>query len=63
MFETSKPMLGIDLNNTVKSKIAYIDDVPYSLIPGETILSFVRRNLGGDLVPTLCDAPNLDPFG
>ncbi len=63
MFETSKPMLGIDVNNAVKSKTAYIDDVPYTLIPGETILSFIRRNLGGDLVPTLCDAPNLDPFG
>ena len=63
MFETSKPMLGIDLNNKVKSKTAFINDIPYSLIPGETILSFIRRNLGGDLVPTLCDAPNLDPFG
>jgi formate dehydrogenase major subunit len=63
MFETSKPMLGIDLNNKVKSKTAFINDIPYALIPGETILSFVRRNLGGDLVPTLCDAPNLDPFG
>lgn len=63
MFETSKPLLGIDVNNAVKSKTAYIDDVPYTLIPGETILSFIRRNLGGDLVPTLCDAPNLDPFG
>ncbi|MBK7690369.1 MAG: formate dehydrogenase subunit alpha [Bacteroidetes bacterium] len=56
-------MLGIDLNNKVKSKTAFINDIPYSLIPGETILSFIRRNLGGDLVPTLCDAPNLDPFG
>ena len=37
MFETSKPMLGIDINNIVKPKIAYIDDVPYTLIPGETI--------------------------
>ncbi len=63
MFETSKPLPGIEKNNAVKAKTAYIDDVAYPLIPGETILSFVRRNLGGDLVPTLCDAPNLDPFG
>ncbi|MCB0525251.1 MAG: formate dehydrogenase subunit alpha [Lewinellaceae bacterium] len=43
--------------------IAYINDKPYTLEPGETILKFVRRHLGKDLVPTLCDAPNLDPFG
>lgn len=42
---------------------AYINDVAYSVNPGETILSFVRRHLGRDYVPTLCDAPNLDPFG
>lgn len=43
--------------------IAYIDNQPYEIEPGETILSFVRRNFGKDYVPTLCDAPNLDPFG
>lgn len=42
---------------------AYINDKSYSLIEGETILSFVRRHLGTELVPTLCDAPNLEPFG
>jgi len=26
-------------------------------------LQFVRRHMGKELVPTLCDAPNLDPFG
>ncbi|MEK7225551.1 MAG: molybdopterin-dependent oxidoreductase, partial [Bacteroidota bacterium] len=30
---------------------------------GETIISFIRRNFGKDAVPTLCDAPNLEPFG
>nr|MBK9651079.1 hypothetical protein [Bacteroidota bacterium] len=25
--------------------------------------SFIRRNFGKKAVPTLCDAPNLDPFG
>ncbi len=42
---------------------AYINDKVYPIINGETILSFVRRHLGQDFVPTLCDAPNLDPFG
>jgi formate dehydrogenase major subunit len=42
---------------------AYINDVAYTTKPGETILSFVRRHLGKDFVPTLCDAPNLEPFG
>ena len=42
---------------------AFINDKPYSVNTGETILKFVRRHLGHDFVPTLCDAPNLDPFG
>lgn len=42
---------------------AFINDKNYTLVEGETILSFVRRHLGNELVPTLCDAPNLDPFG
>ena len=47
----------------ISAKQAYIDGKPYSIKEGETILSFVRRNFGADYVPTLCDAPNLDPFG
>ena len=43
--------------------IAYIDNQPYEIQEGETIISFIRRNFGKDAVPTLCDAPNLDPFG
>lgn len=42
---------------------AYIDDRPFDVAPGETILDFLRRHLGADAVPTLCDAPNLEPFG
>jgi formate dehydrogenase major subunit len=42
---------------------AYINDKPYVIHPGETILTFVRRHLGNRKIPTLCDAPNLDPFG
>ncbi len=41
---------------------AYINDKAYEFQAGETILNFVKR-VHGDVVPTLCDAPNLDPFG
>jgi len=44
-------------------KTAYIDDQAFDIVEGETILSFIRRYKERDLVPTLCDAPNLDPFG
>lgn len=42
---------------------AFINGKSYPIIPGETILNFVRRYHGQNFVPTLCDAPNLDPFG
>ncbi len=45
------------------STTAYINDQPYQFEKGETILSFIRRHTGQDTVPTLCDAPNLEPFG
>lgn len=63
MFETSKPLNPTLTGTSVQTKTAYINDVPFAFIPGETILQFVRRSLGEQLVPTLCDAPNLDPFG
>ncbi|NND78162.1 MAG: formate dehydrogenase subunit alpha [Flavobacteriales bacterium] len=45
-------------------KTAYINGKAHSIIEGETIISFVRRIEGKrDAIPTLCDAPNLDPFG
>lgn len=44
-------------------QVAYIDNKAYSVIPGETMLSFIKRHIGEKHVPTLCDAPNLDPFG
>lgn len=50
-------------NGATKIKLAYINDRAYEMDPGETILSFVRRHYGHEEVPTLCDAPNLDPFG
>ena len=43
--------------------IAYINDQPFDIRSGETILEFLRRHRGAKSVPTLCDAPNLDPFG
>lgn len=43
--------------------IAYINDRPFEIQKDETILSFVRRHQGKDRIPTLCDSPNLDPFG
>lgn len=45
------------------SKSAYIDNQEFEIVEGETMLSFIRRYKEKHLVPTLCDAPNLDPFG
>lgn len=45
------------------SKIAYLNNKPHEIEAGETMISFARRALGPDSIPTLCDAPNLDPFG
>ncbi len=44
-------------------KIAFIDNQPFEIESGETMLSFIKRHKGKNIVPTLCDAPNLDPFG
>ncbi len=44
-------------------KVAYIDNQPFEIQEGETMLSYIKRHKGKNLVPTLCDAPNLDPFG
>lgn len=43
--------------------IAYIENEPYKINSGETILDFVRRNKGRELIPTLCQADNLENFG
>ncbi|MFD1316624.1 formate dehydrogenase subunit alpha [Namhaeicola litoreus] len=45
------------------TKFAYINNQPFPIEKGETMLSFLRRNLGKKSIPTLCDAPNLEPFG
>lgn len=44
-------------------KVAYINNQPYEIQEGETMLAFMKRHIGEKPVPTLCDAPNLDPFG
>ena len=49
--------------HTQNRPVAYINDTPFTIVEGETILSFIRRYKGQDAVPTLCDAPNLKPFG
>ena len=43
--------------------IAYINNRAFPIEEGETILQFLRRHQGEDVVPTLCDAPNLSPGG
>ena len=44
-------------------KTAYIDNQAFEIVEGETMLSFIKRYKEENLIPTLCDAPNLDPFG
>ena len=42
---------------------AFINDIPHEFFKGESILDFVKRIEGEKIIPTLCDAPNLDAFG
>jgi len=42
---------------------AYIDNQPHEFNKNETILDFVKRIEGEKIIPTLCDAPNLEAFG
>jgi formate dehydrogenase major subunit len=44
-------------------RIAFIDDTPYIVSEGETILEFVRKHKGIDLIPTLCQSENLENYG
>jgi formate dehydrogenase major subunit len=44
-------------------KTAYIDNKPFPVAAGETILEFVRRNMGREVIPTLCQADNLENYG
>jgi formate dehydrogenase major subunit len=49
--------------HTLTAQTALINGKPYDIVEGETILSFIKRHKGEKYVPTLCDAPNLEPFG
>ncbi len=44
-------------------KTAYINGKEFEYESSETILTFVNRIKGQKSIPTLCDAPNLDPYG
>jgi formate dehydrogenase major subunit len=45
-------------------KTAYINNRPFEVKNGETIIQFLRRHKGTNAVPTLCDIPDrLKPFG
>ena len=43
--------------------VGWIDGVACGVQPGETVLKFVDRYKGRGHVPTLCDAPQLEPYG
>ncbi|MBE0668769.1 MAG: (2Fe-2S)-binding protein, partial [Bacteroidales bacterium] len=45
------------------SEIAYIENKPFPIEKGETILEFVRRNQGREVIPTLCQSDNLENYG
>ena len=42
---------------------AFVDGEPYRFHEGETLLNVIDRHLGRGHVPTLCDAPQLKPYG
>jgi formate dehydrogenase major subunit len=42
---------------------ACIDNVKFPITEGETILEFVRRIKGDEMIPTLCQAGNLENYG
>jgi formate dehydrogenase major subunit len=45
------------------SLTAYIDGEPMLFEEGDTLLNFIDRHRGRGHVPTLCDAPQLEPYG
>jgi formate dehydrogenase major subunit len=50
-------------NKVENTAMAYINGQAFPIEKGETVLTFLRRYKGENYVPTLCDAPNLEPFG
>ena len=55
--------MTLSMHDRFTEKVAYINGSAYPFSEGETILNYVRRVMGEKVIPTLCDAPNLDPFG
>ncbi|MBP7951384.1 MAG: formate dehydrogenase subunit alpha [Verrucomicrobiales bacterium] len=45
------------------SKFAFLDGIAHPVEDGDTVLRFSDRHLGRGHVPTLCDAPQLEPYG
>ena len=45
------------------SLLAWLDGEGHPVLPGDTVLKFADRHLGRGHVPTLCDAPQLEPYG
>ena len=41
----------------------FVNDEEVHFEQGQTILSLLKKELGDDAIPTLCDAPNLKPYG
>jgi formate dehydrogenase major subunit len=48
---------------SMEKQVLYINNEEVQFEPGQTLLSIIKERLGEDSVPTLCDAPNLKPFG
>lgn len=46
-----------------ENKTAYIDGAPHLIAEGDSLLNFIDRYKGRGHVPTLCDAPQLEPYG
>lgn len=50
-------------SNAVRTEVDVADRRQgYPINKNETMLAFMRRHIGPNPVPTLCDAPKLEPF-
>ena len=55
---------GKNSTNGKGNKVAYIDGVAHQIKPEHTsVLKFVREYVGEKKIPSLCDDPNLAPYG
>ncbi|HAM73214.1 MAG TPA: formate dehydrogenase subunit alpha [Verrucomicrobiales bacterium] len=51
------------MNPSSTEPMAWLDGIPHPVLPGDTILKFADRHRGRGHIPTLCDAPQLEPYG